>query len=63
MNEKNTVLSERWDWFFSLLFMACAEGKEKLNMAGRKYLEDCTGHIWDRDHIPAENDVYRKMKL
>ena len=31
-------------------------------MAGQEYLEDCTGHLWERDHIPAEHDVYRKMK-
>lgn len=31
-------------------------------MENQDYLEDCTGHLWNRDHIPAEHDVYRKMK-
>ena len=31
-------------------------------MEERKDLEDCTGQLWERDRIPAEHDVYRKMK-
>ncbi len=31
-------------------------------MAMPEYLEDCMGHLWERDHIPAEHDVYQKMK-
>ncbi len=30
-------------------------------MEDREYLEDCTGHRWERNHIPAEHDVWQKM--
>lgn len=31
-------------------------------MEKREYLEDCLGCLWEREQIPAEHDVYPKMK-